>query len=113
MKRALLAGAKTEIGKKDKNWGVPRKPTYTPLYRAVIQADLRAAQLLIEAGADPNTGRIKDNWNVNPLGLAIKDRNKPMIKLLLDAGADLELLDADYRDRLVRLIPKAANKPPA
>jgi hypothetical protein len=104
LQRALEAGANPNVGLKDKNWGTPRRPTYTPLYHAAVGDDLRAAELLLAAGADPNTGRIKDHWNVNPLGHAIKNKNRPMAMALLRAGADIQLLDNTYRERLQQLV---------
>jgi ankyrin repeat protein len=108
LQRALAAGANPNVGLKDKNWGVPRKPTYTPLYTAALRGNLGAVELLLAAGADPNTGRIKDHWNVNPLGHAIKANNRPMVMALLRGGADLGLLDDHYRERLPRLVKNAA-----
>jgi ankyrin repeat protein len=107
LQRALEAGAKTEVGDRFKPVAVPRKPSGTPLLLAASSGDTRAVQLLLAAGADPDTGRIVDFYNYNPLGQAIQKASKPMIKLFLDAGADLGLLDDQARARLVRLIPNA------
>jgi ankyrin repeat protein len=107
LQRALQAGAKTEVGLYFKRYGIPRKPTFTPLYHVAISRDARAAKLLLDAGADPDTGRMEGFENYNPLGQAIQKGDKPIIKLLLDAGADIELLDDDRRARMLRLVPNA------
>jgi ankyrin repeat protein len=104
LRRALEAGANPNVGLKDTTYGMPRKPTYTPLYTAAVADELRAVELLLAAGADPNTGRIKDHWNINPLGHAIKNKNRPMAMALLRAGADIGLLDDAYRERLQQLV---------
>jgi cytochrome c len=57
----------------------------TPLYYAVQGAQLGAAKLLIERGADVNTVSI---FSDTPLGPAVERRNIELIRLLLDHGAN-------------------------
>ncbi|CAN0016546.1 unnamed protein product, partial [Ectocarpus sp. 8 AP-2014] len=45
--------------------------------------------MLIEAGADPNTVRPKDGYS--PLLIAVKVRERGIVKALLEAKADPEL----------------------
>ena len=56
-----------------------------PLYHAVSAAQLEAAKLLIERGADVNA---LSAFGVGPLGPAVGIRNIQLIKLLLDHGAN-------------------------
>lgn len=56
-----------------------------PLYYAVSAAQLEAAKLLIERGADVNA---PSTFGVAPLGPAVGKRNVELIKLLLDHGAN-------------------------
>jgi cytochrome c len=56
-----------------------------PLYYAVSGAQLEAAKLLIERGADVNA---LSGFGVGPLGPAVGKRNVELIKLLLDHGAN-------------------------
>jgi ankyrin repeat protein len=55
------------------------------LYYAVSGAQLEAAKLLIERGADVNA---LSTFGVGPLGPAVGKRNVELIKLLLDHGAN-------------------------
>jgi cytochrome c len=59
--------------------------TATPLYWAVLGAQLAAAKLLMERGADVNT---VSTLGDTPLGPAIGRRNIELIRLLLDHGAN-------------------------
>jgi cytochrome c len=56
-----------------------------PLYYAVSGAQLEAAKLLIERGADVNA---LSAFGVGPLGPAVTNRNVELIKLLLNHGAN-------------------------
>jgi cytochrome c len=56
-----------------------------PLYYAVSGAQLEAAKILIERGADVNA---LSAFGVGPLGAAVGTRNVELIKLLLDHGAN-------------------------
>jgi cytochrome c len=59
--------------------------TATPLYYAVLVAQLAAAKLLIERGADVNT---VSSLGDTPLGPAVGRRNIELIRLLLEHGAN-------------------------
>jgi hypothetical protein len=59
--------------------------TATPLYYAVLVAQLEAAKLLIDRGADVNTVSALGD---TPLGPAVGRRNIELIRLLLEHGAN-------------------------
>ncbi len=59
--------------------------TATPLYYAVMVAQLDAAKLLMDRGADVNTVSALGD---TPLGPAVGRRNIEFIRLLLDHGAN-------------------------
>jgi cytochrome c len=56
-----------------------------PLFYAISKAQLEAAKLLIERGADVNA---PSGLGVGPLGAAVGKRNVELVKLLLDHGAN-------------------------
>lgn len=78
----------------------------SPLRACVEEGDLTMAALLLNAGA----AKTIDDWGLaqfgyTALGIAASQLNLPMIKLLLDAGADPNAQDDDYSrayDRLPR-----------
>ncbi len=85
--RALLgAGARVDVGLCDPNYGVDELPTYTPLYECCVSRQLECALALLDAGANPNTGR-SDSWLMSPLGMAIKQEDRRLIEALLEHGA--------------------------
>jgi ankyrin repeat protein len=57
----------------------------TPLHWAVYQDELKSAEALLRAGADPKAAT---RYGVTPLSLACTNGNAAMIELLLNAGAD-------------------------
>ena len=61
----------------------------TPLMYAVDYDHYIAAQVLINEKANLN---FKNTYNETPLSIAIKNNNLPMVKLLLDSGADKTLM---------------------
>ncbi|MCY3944900.1 MAG: ankyrin repeat domain-containing protein [Anaerolineaceae bacterium] len=58
---------------------------HTPLFRAVKENNFNIAEILLEAGANPN---LLDRSGVPPLYFAVQWRNLEMVRLLLAAGAD-------------------------
>jgi ankyrin repeat protein/squalene-hopene cyclase-like protein len=62
----------------------------TPLFGAVLKNDAQAVKKLLGEGADPNEGRF---FGFPALGLAIINSNQPMIRAMLDRGADPKAAD--------------------
>ncbi|HEU4687752.1 MAG TPA: ankyrin repeat domain-containing protein, partial [Vicinamibacterales bacterium] len=57
----------------------------TPLHQAVRQNDLKTVDALIKGGADVKAAT---RYGVTPIGLAALGGNTPIVRRLLDAGAD-------------------------
>lgn len=70
----------------------------TLLSYAVAEPTPEMAQLLIAAGADPNRRNKSDN--IYPLLYVFRNNKQPFIRLLLDNGARLDLLDNDEKTLL-------------
>ena len=77
--------------KADKNIKVA-KYGWTPLRLAVIHGHMAAAEVLLNAGADPN---VTDKENIPLLHQAVIRGKKEMVELLLDKKADVNIKDAD------------------
>lgn len=75
---------------------------------AVEQDDRDLAALLLSHGADRTIDGAGGPSGMNALGRAASRLNIEMIRLLLEAGARPEALDADYRTAYERLPPRAA-----
>ena len=65
---------------------------YRSLFHPVWAGSIAAAKELLESGADPNAQNIHFN---SPLHLACQRGNKSMIDLLIHAGANCNLENAD------------------
>ena len=68
---------------------------YTPLHHAVMNNSIEMVKLLIENGADIN---VNANDEIDyPISLAIEGRrsNEEIAKVLIEAGADLELFNVE------------------
>lgn len=66
----------------------------TPLHQAAIQGDRRAAQRLIQQGADVNTAvrsaePYSSEWGNTPLHFAARDGRKDVAELLIDSRANV------------------------
>lgn len=59
----------------------------TPLMSAVSQSKIGVVKLLIEAGADVNA---VNDWELTVMRIAKQKGNSEVIRLLLDAGANLQ-----------------------
>ena len=89
----------------------------TPLMWAAAEGQVDAMRLLIEAGADVNarssiiawerqrTEEPRDKWlppgGLTPLLFAARDGKVASVKVLLDAGADINLVDPDRHTPLI------------
>lgn len=116
--------------------------SYTPLIMAIADGHDDIAELLLDAGADPNNGNDEEEgsalnmsvydeniymvglllnhgatevvdrpsgiYGKTPLGIAVKKMNVPIIKMLLDAGADPEAIDR-YRYKPIEWLPKSVS----
>ncbi|KAM0489968.1 hypothetical protein ACHAP8_012031 [Fusarium lateritium] len=85
VKYLIHAGAK--IDTKDKYWGA------TPLIAAVQGKKLANARILLEAGSDPNALVKRGDIRRTVLHLAAQDGTPEMIKLLLEYGANPNVID--------------------
>jgi len=63
---------------------------YTPLHYAAHDGREEAARILLEAGANPNAND-ELHAGATPLDAAIEARCLPVVKLLLEAGADADI----------------------
>lgn len=70
-------------------WGTSYEP---PIVTAVGVEDVKTVKRLISIGATPNTS---NEWGYTPLFLAVSRRNYELVKLLLDAGANINLTAAE------------------
>lgn len=60
----------------------------TALHNACYNESIEVIEMLLEAGANPNRG---NNFDVSPIHLAIAIRNRKIITLMLEYGADITL----------------------
>ncbi|HEX6391286.1 MAG TPA: ankyrin repeat domain-containing protein [Solirubrobacteraceae bacterium] len=82
--RAVLAGGLPTL---------PRPAATTPLYLAAVQDETEIAQLLLDAGADPNEISRVDETEGTPLCAAASHGHSETVRVLLEAGADPDLRD--------------------
>ena len=66
--------------------GLFNRNKYKSLSRAVLAGDLHAARRMLDQGANPEAGR---DYSTNPLFLAAQYDHEDVVRLLLDAGAEL------------------------
>ena len=70
----------------------------TPLQWAVFRADVAEVRRLLKAGANVS---LASHYGVTAMGLAAEIGNAEIIKLLLEAGADVESPNADGQTALL------------
>ena len=71
----------------------------TPLHSAILSEEPDAVKLLIDSGADVNE---KTYEGLTPLYMAFHARNNvPMIKMLINAGADTRRISKDYDYKMI------------
>ena len=80
---SLLTAANTDVNQ-------PEADGTTALDRAVREDDVKAAQTLLRAGANPKAA---NRYGVTPLFLAATNGNAAMTESLLKAGADANAAD--------------------
>jgi hypothetical protein len=100
----LAAGAKPDVGSFDPAYGVAGRPTYTPLHHAVLSEYVDIASALLAAGASADTGRAGARWTLNPLGMAIRRRNRRLVRGLAAAKASTSWLTAEEQALLPELL---------
>ena len=102
VKLLLRYGADPNIGPKDSIGGTLSPLRYVCLDDPRIYgvSGVRIAKLLIDAGADVN---VTESNNTTPLMNAANKLNLPMIKLLLERGADVQKIDYFGRNVLFYL----------
>ncbi|QRK04910.1 ankyrin repeat domain-containing protein [Archangium violaceum] len=83
----------------------------TPLRSSVEDGNLDMASLLLEAGATKTINDWGGLLGFTALGIAIWQLDIPMMKLLLDAGADPEAPDDSRRPTRERLPPRDDSDP--
>jgi ankyrin repeat protein len=83
----------------------------TPLRMAVEKDDVEMAAELLRRGADKTINLIGGFDGYTPLGLAAANLNLPMIELLIEAGADPELLDGDGDTARDHMPPREKSDP--
>ena len=89
------------MNNKIKELKVAKKHNYLlrQLIEAVIQNDLYTVEQLLKQGATING---KDTFNTCPLEYAVRAANVEMIQYLIQAGADIDITDADNFTLLMR-----------
>jgi ankyrin repeat protein len=83
----------------------------SPLRVSVEQNNYEMAALLLRCGAYKKINSYGGLSGMSALGRAIWQLNPPMVKLLLDAGADPEALDLDRETAVQRLPPQDTADP--
>ena len=69
----------------------------TPLHCATWKGQDKAAELLVEAGADVNAINQNEHWGTTPLHAAAPANQAKIAQLLLDHGADVKATDMEGR----------------
>jgi len=85
-----------------------------PLQEAAFSAAVPVVQALLEAGADPNRQASEEHYCESPLHTAVEAAREPtmgtekdrcqVVQLLLNANADVTVLDSDGRTPLERAL---------
>jgi ankyrin repeat protein len=83
----------------------------TPLRWSVQHDDPETVRLLLRCGANATIDSVGEPGGMTALGLAAGRPNVAIMKMLLDAGADPHVFDADHRYAIERLPPKETVDP--
>lgn len=83
VKELLEAGADPNITTPD------NQTALTKLYAKMRNPDPKMVEMLLQAGADPD---IYENWSNTPLMMAIARANIPVVKMLLNAHANVNVV---------------------
>jgi uncharacterized protein len=77
-----------------------------PLSRSVMDGNLEMTTLLLMCAEPSTINKSGGPTGMNLLGMAVYRLNLPIVKLLLDAGADAEVLDSDRRTAREHMPPR-------
>jgi uncharacterized protein len=80
----------------------------TPLRWCVERGDTDMVELLLEKGAAKTIDDIGEPRGLTALGIACERLNVPMMRRLIEAGANPEARDYDYMTALERLPPRTS-----
>lgn len=69
--------------------------SHTPLMLAACFGGIEVVKLLIENGANVNATMKSNAWLMSPLSFAIKHQNYDIAKLMVDYGADMDIIVGD------------------
>lgn len=75
-----------------------------PLLNAVVTGQKEMVNALLRVGADPNN---INKYGLTPLAYAVNNKDVKTVIALLNAGANIDLLDASYKDACLLLVAKA------
>jgi len=75
----------------------------SPLRLSVEEENIKMVKLLLNYGAKETINEAGGFGGMNALGIAVNKLNIPIIKVLLEKGADPEVIDNDYRKPIERL----------
>jgi ankyrin repeat protein len=83
----------------------------TPLMHAILAEDADPAMVryFLNHGADVNVHDISEQWTA--LHLAARDQNEAVVRLLLEAGANVDALDSFNNTPLVRAVFHSSPNP--
>lgn len=73
---------------------------FTPLYSAIMNGNAKSVQALLEGGADPNLHDSLNSFDP-PISIAVFTIRLPMVQLLLDHGAQVDILDTSGKTPLM------------
>ena len=81
--------------------------SWTPLMTAAGWGELRSVRMLLDAGANANW---RDDSNQSPLAVTVESPDidpriqGDLVQMLIDAGASLDALDSDARQKVVQVL---------
>lgn len=97
---------KTMLTRDDIDINARNDSKQTPLVAAVSEDNLLIAELLLDAGADPN---ISGQYGCSPLHVAAGNVNEHLVKRLIAAGANINERNEDGETALIIAARKGSN----
>ncbi|KKO97075.1 hypothetical protein THAR02_10819 [Trichoderma harzianum] len=88
------------------NWR-PRGEGQTALMRAICEGEVSTVRHLLDLGANQNS---RGGFDRTALMCSVENRNVQCVKMLIEAGADVNLVDVVGTPALYSLPPQAMNK---